>query len=184
MYTVAADVDLDGPVSSAAWHTDPLPFWAFCWGSGAALARTILDHPPLVRSLRVVDFGAGSGIAGIAAARAGAASVIAVDLDPQARAACRANAAANGVTLQTASALPDEWDVLLAADVLYAGADNLEHIAGWAAGSRTVLLAVPERPAVPAVPWQHSSRMQITTFPDVDPPTRHIRIYHLGKHRL
>jgi len=54
---------------------------------------------------RVLDYGCGSGILAIAAAKLGAAHVDAVDLDPQAVQTTRANASANGVELN--SALPD-----------------------------------------------------------------------------
>ncbi len=59
--------------------------------------------PEWVAGKRVLDFGAGSGIAGIAAARAGALEVVACDLDPLALDACRANAALNGVELNYSS---------------------------------------------------------------------------------
>src|SRR5688500_15703494 len=48
----------------------PPPFWSFAWPGGVALARHLLDHPGLVAGRSVMDLGAGSGIAGIAAARA------------------------------------------------------------------------------------------------------------------
>jgi ribosomal protein L11 methyltransferase len=54
---------------------------------------------------RVLDYGCGSGILAIAAARLGAAQVDAVDLDPQAVETTAANARANGVRLN--AALPD-----------------------------------------------------------------------------
>ena len=57
----------------------------------AALAET----PPL--GLDVVDVGCGSGILSVAAARLGARSVTAVDIDDEAVAVTVANAAANGV---------------------------------------------------------------------------------------
>jgi ribosomal protein L11 methyltransferase len=53
---------------------------------------------------RVLDYGCGSGILAIAAAKLGAAHVDAVDLDPQAVETTRANAGLNGVELT--SALP------------------------------------------------------------------------------
>src|SRR5690606_1791478 len=65
----------------------PPPFWAFAWAGGQALARWVLDEPESVQGRRVLDFGAGSGLVAIAAARAGAASVTAVDVDPFAAAA-------------------------------------------------------------------------------------------------
>src|SRR5262245_42802607 len=60
----------------------PPPFWAFAWAGGQGLARYILDHPEAVRGKRVLDFAAGSGLVGIAAAKAGALSVLAADIDP------------------------------------------------------------------------------------------------------
>jgi ribosomal protein L11 methyltransferase len=50
-----------------------------------------------VAGRRVVDYGCGSGILAIAAARLGAASVRAMDIDPQALTATRDNALRNGV---------------------------------------------------------------------------------------
>jgi ribosomal protein L11 methyltransferase len=62
-----------------------------------ALCLQILDALPLAeRSL--IDYGCGSGILGIAALKMGAAHVIAVDIDPQALLATRANAIRNGVS--------------------------------------------------------------------------------------
>ena len=72
------------------------PYWCFCWASGLVLARWLAERPEWVRGKRVLDFGAGSGVAAIAAAKAGAAEVVACDLDPLALAACRANAELNG----------------------------------------------------------------------------------------
>src|SRR5262245_8622414 len=65
-----------------------VPFWCVPWAGGQALARFILDHPDVVRGRRVLDFGTGSGLVAIAAARAGAANVRAVDVDPFAVSAC------------------------------------------------------------------------------------------------
>ena len=56
----------------------PPPYWAWPWAGGQALARHVLDHPGLVHGRRVLDVGAGSGVVGIAAARAGAAEVTAI----------------------------------------------------------------------------------------------------------
>lgn len=96
----------------------PPPFWAFAWPGGVALARHLLDHPRLVAGRSVLDLGAGCGVAGIAAALAGAARVTAVDTDPAALAAAQRNAARNGVALDTAAA-PVPADVILAGDVFY-----------------------------------------------------------------
>ena len=61
-----------------------------------ALCLRWLDEQPLAGT-RVLDFGCGSGVLAIAAARLGAADVIAVDNDPQALDATRLNAQANGI---------------------------------------------------------------------------------------
>ncbi|GAA1793685.1 methyltransferase [Luedemannella flava] len=78
---------------------EPLPFWAFAWPGGVALARYVLDHPDVVAGRRVLDVGAGSGLVAIAAARAGAARVEAVDSDARAVEAVQRNAGANGVAV-------------------------------------------------------------------------------------
>src|SRR6185437_4516376 len=75
------------------------PYWAYAWGGGLALARHILDHPETVAGRVVLDLGAGSGIVAIAAAKSGAKSVIAADIDRYAIIATALNAAANGVTI-------------------------------------------------------------------------------------
>ncbi len=75
----------------------PPPFWAFAWPGGQALARYVLDHPEVVAGRSVLDLGSGSGLAAIAAALAGASTVLASDVDPFAAAAIALNAAANHV---------------------------------------------------------------------------------------
>lgn len=101
----------------------PPPFWAFAWAGGQGLARYILDRPETVAGRRVLDFACGSGLVGIAAARAGAAQVIAADIDPFAEEAVALNAAANGVSLgftgEDLIGRDEGWDVVLAGDVFY-----------------------------------------------------------------
>src|SRR5882762_10730310 len=58
------------------------PFWAFAWAGGQALARHLLDHPETVAGRTVLDLASGSGLVAIAAAKAGAATVTATDIDP------------------------------------------------------------------------------------------------------
>lgn len=94
-------------------------YWAFCWGSGLALARFLRDEPHWVAGKTVVDLGSGSGVAGIAAALAGAAQVTACDTDPDARLATAANAQLNQVDITVTAQLPASCDLLLMADVLY-----------------------------------------------------------------
>jgi len=98
------------------------PYWGFCWGSGLALARYIIQNPEALAGKRVIDFGAGSGIVAVAASMVGA-DVIACDIDPVSRQACEENAVLNNVSYQVAGdllALPEmSADLLIAADVLY-----------------------------------------------------------------
>src|ERR1700755_2595131 len=70
----------------------PPPYWAFAWAGGQALARHVLDNPQIVRGKQVLDIGSGSGLVGLAAAKAGAAHVLAADIDSFACAAIALNA--------------------------------------------------------------------------------------------
>jgi predicted nicotinamide N-methyase len=102
----------------------PPPFWAFAWAGGQALARYILDAPQTVAGQRVIDFASGSGIVAVAAARAGASSVLAADIDGFCGAALALNAEANGVTADFTDkdlldGPPPEADVILAGDICY-----------------------------------------------------------------
>ncbi|MEA2858508.1 MAG: hypothetical protein QOC72_547 [Methylobacteriaceae bacterium] len=130
----------------------PPPFWAFAWAGGQALARYILDHPEIARGKRVLDFASGSGLVAIAAARAGAASVDASEVDEFALAAIALNAKANGVAV-TAHAgdivgEDRDWDLVLAGDVSYER-DMAERVTNWlarlAARGAQVLIGDPGR---------------------------------------
>lgn len=94
------------------------PYWAFAWPGGQAMARYILDNPGLVAGLRVADIGAGSGIASIAAAMAGAVHVLAADIDPVAAAAIRLNAACNGCEATVEASTRDRLGSLPNADLI------------------------------------------------------------------
>lgn len=99
------------------------PFWAFAWPGGQALARYILDTPEIVEGRSVIDVGAGSGMAAIAAMLAGARSALAADIDPLAERAIRRNAASNGVEVATTTrdilGDPVDADLVLIADLVY-----------------------------------------------------------------
>lgn len=102
----------------------PPPYWAFAWAGGQALARYVLDNPALVAGKAVLDFAAGSGIVGIAAAMAGAGAVTATDIDRFSLAAIGLNAARNGVAVTAAdedstAAPAGRFAVVLAGDVFY-----------------------------------------------------------------
>ena len=102
----------------------PPPFWAFAWAGGQALARYILDNRNIVAGKRVIDLASGSGLVGIAAMKAGAAHVLAADIDSFAMAALALNCEANAVTMQSAgtdlllSPAPN-CDVILVGDLFY-----------------------------------------------------------------
>ena len=134
----------------------PPPFWAFAWAGGQGLARHLLDRPEAVAGRTVLDFAAGSGLVGIAAAKAGAASVTAADIDPFCGPAIRLNAAANAVALDYGS---DDligrdlgWDVVLAGDVFYQK-DMADLLLPWFAALRRrgadVLVGDPGRAYLP-----------------------------------
>jgi ribosomal protein L11 methyltransferase len=96
------------------------PGLAFGTGTHASTALCLewIDTH-LERGARVIDYGCGSGILGLAAAKLGAAEVHAFDIDPQALIAARDNAAANDVGTQLrvhehAETLPQGVDLLLA----------------------------------------------------------------------
>ncbi len=132
---------------------DSSPFWAFPWAGGQALARYVLDHAELVRGRRVFDFGTGSGLVAIAAARAGAAAVVAADLDPFCDAAVELNAALNDVHVdfRAGDAIADPlegFDVLLAGDVFYErrlATDSLRWFGDLVRRGVTVLVGDPGR---------------------------------------
>jgi predicted nicotinamide N-methyase len=134
----------------------PPPFWAFAWAGGQALARYVLDHPEIVRGRRVLDVATGSGLVAIAAAKAGASEVTAVDIDAFCEAAVGLNAAANGVKVVAGTRDPtghDEgWDVILAGDICYEKSMT-EAMVAWlgpiAGSGRTVLIGDPGRTYLP-----------------------------------
>lgn len=100
------------------------PYWAWPWAGGLALARFVLDRPENVTGRRVLDVGAGSGLVAIAAAKAGAAMVTAAEIDPNALAALRLNAALNGVAVEPVErdltrGGPPNADLVLVGDLFY-----------------------------------------------------------------
>jgi predicted nicotinamide N-methyase len=133
------------------------PFWAFAWPGSQALARYLLDTPASVTARRVLDFGSGSGLAAIAAARAGASEVVACDIDPLAAVVQLLNARLNFVTLETLTRDPVGTevmtDVILVGDVCYER-DSAERIIPWlrdlASGGVDVLIADPGRTYAPS----------------------------------
>jgi len=162
--------------ATEAWmeeqNIDP-PYWAFCWPGGQAVARYLLDHPEQVRGKRVIDFAAGSGISSMAAARAGAASVLANDIDTLSLVAARLNAAANGLAFDVTAedwlvgpeAEPDA-DIVIAGDVCYEremSARALAWLRSHARAGRLVLLGDPGRNYFSAANLEERARYEIPT---------------------
>lgn len=181
--------NLDRPFSREETQRvlDTPPYWSFCWASGLALARFIAQHPHWVQGKRVLDFGAGSGVAAIAAARAGAACVVACDLDPIALAACRANAALNRVTLEyrdnafspRSSFDLDSFDLILAADVLY-DRENLPLLAAFLERAPQALVADSRIRDLSHPCYTQLAHLQAMTLPDLAEPEafRQVSLYH------
>jgi predicted nicotinamide N-methyase len=162
--------------ATEAWleeqNVDP-PYWAFCWPGGQAIARFLLDNPEHVRGKTVLDFAAGSGVSSMAAARAGAASVIANDIDALSLVAARINAVENALTVGTSA---EDWlagpeamppaDVVIAGDVCYEREMSVRALAwlrGHANAGRLVLLGDPGRNYFSAQGLEELARYEIPT---------------------
>jgi predicted nicotinamide N-methyase len=163
------------------------PFWAFAWAGGQAAARHVLDHPSLAAGKRVLDFAAGGGIAGLAAARAGAALVEANDIDPLALAAIGLNAAANDLPV---TALAGDiigsacrWDLILAADVCYE-ANMTSHVLPWLRGMASqaeVWIADPGRAYLPGQGLERMAEYDVPTTKELEDQTqRRTVLYRLS----
>lgn len=163
------------------------PYWAFAWPGGQALARFVLDAPGLVAGRSVVDFAAGCGVAAIAAAMAGAERVVAVEVDPLAAAAIRANAALNGVAVEVALGDPliaaPSAEVILAGDVCYERAMTARVWPWLQAAARagaTVLLADPGRAYLPREGLEPLARFTVPVSRDLeDRDARETTIYRV-----
>jgi predicted nicotinamide N-methyase len=161
------------------------PYWCFCWASGLALARWFAERPEWVAGKRVLDFGAGSGVAAIAAARAGAAEVVACDLDPLALASCRANAELNGVELGYSTdffAEADRFDLIVVADVLYDRA-NLPLLDHFLSRGREALVADSRVRDFAHPQYRRLAMLEACTWPDLAEPEqfRHVSLYHAAR---
>ena len=189
-------VDMDSAWSSLQSELDdgelPPPFWAFAWLGGQALARHVLDHPALVRGLRVLDLATGSGLCALAACRAGATCVTGVDVDPLAVTAAAINAQDNGlqVELRCADLLdddPPDVDVVLAGDVFY-DASMAARVQPWllaaAAGGASVLLGDPGRHYLPRALLSELAWYDIPTTRELEGvEVKAVRVYALGPTR-
>lgn len=157
---------------------DEPPYWCFCWASGLVLARWLAEHPEWVRGKHVLDFGSGSGVAAIAAAKAGAAEVVACDLDPLALAACRANATLNGVQLSYSEDFfnePDRYDLIIVADVLYDRA-NLPLLDDFLSRGQVALVADSRVRDFQHPLYERLDTLDACTWPDLAEPAEFRRV--------
>jgi predicted nicotinamide N-methyase len=184
---------------------DAPPFWAYPWAGGQALARYILDNPGMVAGRRVLDVASGSGLVAIAAAKAGAASVVAADVDPNAVAAIGINARANAVTV-TARVFDLATDdtrgadgggggdgadgaggaeVVLAADVFYQrelAEQALRFLRRAARAGADVLVSDPGRAFLPAASLTRLTGYQVPVLSVLeDAPVKEVTVYRLAQ---
>lgn len=170
----------------------PPPYWAFAWPGGQAVARYILDHQGEVSGRSVLDFGSGSGLIAIAAAKAGAHCVCASDIDPLALCAIELNAAANGVFVEPLAndliGTDARWRTILAGDMCYERA-LAERLTDWlkvlAKKRARVLLGDPGRNYFPGSgPQSCMTRLATYTVPTSrhleDRETRETSVYMLS----
>jgi predicted nicotinamide N-methyase len=151
------------------------PFWAAAWPGGQALARYLLDRPDIVAGRSVLDLGSGGGLVAVAAALAGARSVLASEIDPFGRTAIALNAEGNGVPPvpvvgDVLDGGPPDADVVLAGDVCYDRAMTervLPFLDAARARGADVLIGDPGRPYLP-----HERLVPLATFdvPDTEGP--------------
>ena len=155
----------------------PPPFWAFAWAGGQALARYVLDNPDVVAGKAVIDFASGSGLVAIAAARAGAARVLAADIDGYCAQALSLNAEANGVIVGFTDVdlldtpAPPWAQVILAGDIFYEK-PVADRVLAWLLAARsagaTVLIGDPGRSYFPRTGLIHLAEYQVATTRELE----------------
>ena len=181
------------------WHAvqvetaDPeaaLPYWAFAWGGGLAIASYLRDHPEAAAGRRIFDLASGSGLCAVAALRAGASEATGVDIDPFAVAAMTLNARANKgrITALRRDVLddepPDEIDLVLAGDCWYE-ARLAERALPWLVRARErgikVLIGDPGRRYLPAAELSELARYDVRTTTELeDLDHKEGRVYTIG----
>lgn len=123
LYLIDANYSVDKLSPEQAQNVMNMPlYWLFCWASGRVLAKQILQGELNVKDKVVLDFGSGSGVVAIAAAKMGAKKVIASDIDESSQWAIKANAALNNVQLDVIGDFNEcqqAVDIITVADVLY-----------------------------------------------------------------
>jgi predicted nicotinamide N-methyase len=151
----------------------PPPFWAFAWAGGQALSRYVLDNPEIVRERRVLDLASGSGLVGIAAMKAGAATVVAADIDAFSVAAIKINALINGVSMEATNknlldAAAQAFDVILVGDLFYEKS-LAEQVFAWLSASQAlVLIGDPGRSYLPKDKLRNIAEYQVPVTRDLE----------------
>lgn len=162
----------------------PPPYWAFAWAGGQALARHVLDHPELVAGKSVLDFGSGSGLVTIAAKKAGAARVLAADIDTFAAAAIALNARANDTAIDVTSddviGSSGDWAAILIGDMCYER-PLAERLLAWLrAQDALVLLGDPGRSYFPKSGVEKLATYHVQTTRELeDREIRETSVYRL-----
>ena len=167
------------------WHAiqletaDPdaaLPYWAFAWGGGLALAHYLAEEPSAARGRRVLDLAAGSGLCAIAALQAGAEEAIAADVDPYAAVAIALNARANHRRVRVVEddlldASPPDVDLVLAGDCFYE-ASLAGRVLPWLrrahAGGIDVLIGDPGRRYLPIAELDEVAAYDVRTTTELE----------------
>jgi predicted nicotinamide N-methyase len=146
-------------------HGETPPYWAYAWAGGAALALFLAEHPETVSGKSVLDFGAGSGLVSIAAAKAEARTVRAFEPDPIGQVAANLNADANGVDVVVVEE-PAASEIVLAGDVFYdaAVAARTMPVLSELAQRATVLVGDPFRRDLPL---EHLDQLAEYRVPDM-----------------
>lgn len=152
-WTIQAARDHDSLLAASERFT-PFPYGLLLWESAPVLARWLAEQPLVVRGRRVLELGAGTGLAGLVARHLGAA-VVQTDHSPEALQLCQRNARANGIedvrvvlADWTRWELDERFDVILGADVLYDPAivpPLMEVLEKSLAGGGTIVLTDPRR---------------------------------------
>jgi predicted nicotinamide N-methyase len=166
----------------------PPPYWAFAWAGGQALARYVLDHDHQWHGATVLDFGSGSGLVAIAAAKAGAAHVLAADIDDFAAAAIALNAEENGVQVEITTddviGRDGAWSVILIGDMCYER-PLADRLTAWlkerARAGATVLMGDPGRTYFPKSGVEMLATYQVPTSRELeDRDMRETSVYRLS----
>ena len=180
------------------WHSlqeetgDPdvaLPYWAFAWGGGLAIARYLADCPEVVAGHRVLDVASGSGLCAIAALRAGAVEVTCADIDPFAIAAAELNSRANAyrigvVRRDILDDEPPDVDVILAGDFAYE-AGLAKRVLSWLRQAHErgihVLIGDPGRRYLPIADLRELASYAVRTTTELeDLALKRGHVYTLG----